>query len=257
MQADNCHTRIYLVHVKTRSSCCFWAFFSSNMKIIFDLFSKMHRLSNNVRLSCNLHCDPISASHHVVILWMHFIVLYSLWNPMALYFHLPSWNRTKYNPWPLISALCFMVYTHTSRTHTHTHTCPYKITSFNLERPSPQLTERVRQKGRDWERWGRCKVINYLWVKSNKRQEFRWAAGILTDRQTDRQTDWQTAGVPICCSATSSLSSSCEMQTWNVNIWIWFSVFVFPDIQIHLKQLCGAFNYLFFFFSAGLLIRLL
>lgn len=194
MQADNCHTRIYLVHVKTRSSCCFWAFFSSNMKIIFDLFSKMHRLSNNVRLSCNLHCDPISASHHVVILWMHFIVLYSLWNPMALYFHLPSWNRTKYNPWPLISALCFMVYTHTSRTHTHTHTCPYKITSFNLERPSPQLTERVRQKGRDWERWGRCKVINYLWVKSNKRQEFRWAAGILTDRQTDRQTDRKIFG---------------------------------------------------------------
>lgn len=67
---------------------------------------------------------------------------------------------------------------HGLQTHTHT----YKITLFNLECP-PQLTERVRQRERDWGRWGRCKVINYLWLKSNKRKEFRSAASILTDRQ--------------------------------------------------------------------------
>lgn len=87
----------------------------------------------------------------------------------------------KTNQDDLISAFSVTVCTNT---HTHAHDAHRRkrITLFNLERPSAQLTERVRQKESDWERWGRCKVINNLLLKSNKRLEFTWAACILTDR---------------------------------------------------------------------------
>ena len=198
MQADNRHTRIYLVHVKTRSSCCFW-------DIFFPPISKLF-------LICPLKCticlimsvylasfivtqflQAIMACYFVNAL--HFIVLYSLRNSTALYFHPLSWNRTKCNPWPLISVLCFMVYTHTSRKHTHTHTHAHTKSHHSTLSVLLPKWRRGWDKKEEIERDGggaKSSIIygwNLIRGRSLDGQRVYWQTDRLTGRLTDRLTE--------------------------------------------------------------------
>lgn len=104
-----------------------------------------------------IHFSSINRRRCALILWMYLFL-----------------TQSDGKFWPCVSQVSarhLTVYTCTGTAHAG------KTTLLNLERPSAQLTERARNKGSDGEGWGRCKVINYLWVKSNKRQEFQMGGG--------------------------------------------------------------------------------
>lgn len=157
-----------------------------------------------------------------------FAVHLALWEILSLLFlfHLHQFPASESQtamlaaPWTLLSRVMIYAYAH-ARTHTHTYKMHIKSQCSTLNVLLHGPTERVRQRERDSRRWGRCKVINYLWVKSNKRREFRPAAGLLTGT------------VPIWFSVAplSSKNNKAEIRIPDYNmssVWCWMLKFSSP-----------------------------